>query len=333
MLKRKLLQMGDVQFEKVHEQVDVLSKLKALNSNSLFSIYWEIRMALYIGVMLFTSGAGILIYKNIDSIGHLTIVAFIGIVAMLCWLYSFKKSPSFSIKKVASTGILFDYLLLLAGLLTVTFIGYLQYQFQAFGKSLHLASLIPMVILFAAAYRFDHIGVLSLAITNLGVWLGINVTPTSLLKSYQFNDEVIIYTGVLLGLVLQLVAWLSIKKDVKQHFAFTYQNFGVNLFFISCLAAIFHFHFYLFWLLLLAAVAYYLFTKAIKEKSFYFLLMVILYAFVALSFTVINLLIKADPSFERGLMFLITMYFITSPIGLIFFLIHYNKKLKQYDNL
>ncbi|MBC7652826.1 MAG: DUF2157 domain-containing protein, partial [Deinococcales bacterium] len=229
--------------------------------------------------------------------------------------------------------ILFDYLLLLAALLTVTFIGYLQYQFQVFGQSLHVASFIPMVILFAAAYRFDNIGVLSLAITNLGVWLGINVTPTSLLKSYQFNDEVIIYTGILLGLVLQLIAWLSIKKEMKKHFVFTYQNFGIHVFFISCLAAIFHFHLYLFWLLLLAAVAYYLFTKAIKEKSFYFLLMVVLYAFVALSFTVINLLLKADPNFDTGLMLIITMYFTTASIGLIFFLIHYNKKLKHHDNL
>jgi hypothetical protein len=325
--------MADVQFKKTPEQINVLNKLKAFKSNSLFSIYWEIRTALYLGVLLFATGAGILIYKNIDSIGHVAILAFIGSVTLLCWLYCFKNSPPFAIKKVASAGIWFDYLLLLAALLTVTFIGYVQYQFQAFGKSLHLASAIPMVVLFAAAYRFDHIGVLTLAITNLGVWLGINVTPTSLLKSYQFNDEVIIYTGILLGLALQLIAWLSIKKDVKEHFAFTYQNFGVHVFFISCLAAIFHFNFYLFWLLLLSAVAYFLFTKAIKEKSFYFLLIVTLYAFVALSFTVINLIIKVDPSAERGLMFIISMYFITAPIGLIFFLIHYNKKLKQYDNL
>jgi hypothetical protein len=325
--------MANVQFEKTPEQINVLNKLKAFKSNSLFSIYWEIRTALYLGVLLFATGAGILIYKNIDSIGHVAILAFIGSVTLLCWLYCFKNSLPFAIKKVASAGIWFDYLLLLAALLTVTFIGYVQYQFQVFGKSLHLASAIPMVVLFAAAYRFDHIGVLTLAITNLGVWLGINVTPASLLKSYQFNDEVIIYTGILLGLALQLIAWLSIKKDVKEHFAFTYQNFGVHLFFISCLAAIFHFNFYLFWLLLLSAVAYFLFTKAIKEKSFYFLLIVTLYAFVALSFTVINLIIKVDPSAERGLMFIISMYFITAPIGLIFFLIHYNKKLKQYDNL
>lgn len=325
--------MPDVEFEKTQLQMDVFNKIKTQNDNQLFSIYWEVRMAIYVGVMLFAIGAGILIYKNIDSIGHVAIVTSIGCVAALCWLYCFKNCTHFTTKKVVNASILFDYILLLAALLTVSFIGYLQYQFQLFGQTLRLASLVTLVILFVAAYWFDHIGVLSLAITNLGIWLGINVTPTSLLKNYQFNNETIIYTGILLGLVLQLIAWLSTKKNIKQHFAFTYQNFGTHVFFISCLAAIFHFHFYLFWLLLLAGVSYYLFTKATKEKSFYFLLIVVLYAFVALSFTFINLLMKADPSIEHGFMFIVAWYFILAPIGLIFLLIHLNKQLKHNDNL
>ncbi len=326
--------MATVPFEEPYENDYILHKIKAANHQPLFSVYWEVRMALYIGVLLFAAGAGILIYKNIDSIGHVAIVSFIGSTTVACWWYCFKNNEPFTFKKAISANILFDYLLLLAALLTVTFIGYLQYQFQVFGQSLRLATLIPMVILFAAAYRFDHIGILSLAITNLGVWLGINVTPTTLLKSYQFNDEAIIYTGVLLGLVLQLIAWLSIKKQAKEHFAFTYQNFGVHVFFISSLAATFHFHFYLFWLLLLMAVAYYLFTKAIKEKSFYFLLMIVLYAFVALSYTVIDLLLKlGNHGANIGIFYFAFLYLISSAIGLIFFLMHYSQKLKQHDNL
>ncbi len=324
--------------EKFHENMPdpnthLLNKITIGQKPVLFSVYWEIRLALYAGVLLFTTGAAILIYKNIDSIGHLVIITFIGLVAIVCWWYCLKNRQPFTFQKTIPTSILVDYLLLLAALLTVSFIGYLQYQFHLFGQTEKLATAIPMIILFTAAYRFDHIGILSLAITNLGIFLGINVTPTSLLKSYQFNDELIIYTGVLLGLVLQLIAWLSIKKDLKNHFAFTYQNFGVNVFFISCLAAIFHFHFYLFWLLLLTSAAYFLFVKTVKESSFYFLLIIMLYAYVALSFTVINLVLKIDDSFSVGIMYFSFLYFITSAIGVIFLLIHFNKKLKHYDNL
>ena len=36
----------------------------------LFSVHWEVKTLLYLGVLLLTSGLGLLIYKNIDTIGH-----------------------------------------------------------------------------------------------------------------------------------------------------------------------------------------------------------------------------------------------------------------------
>ena len=53
-----------------------------------------------------------------------------------------------------------------------------------------------MVVLFFCAYFFDHIGILSLAITNLAAWVGIVVTPAEILKSNDFNSVTIIYTGL-----------------------------------------------------------------------------------------------------------------------------------------
>ena len=326
--------MSDILTENMPDpNTTLLDKIMIRQKPVLFSVYWEIRLALYAGVLLFATGAAILIYKNIESIGHLTIVTSIGLAATLCWCYCLKNSQPFSFKKSSGTSILVDYLLLLAALLTVSLISYLQYQFHLFGQTEKLATAIPMIILFTAAYRFDHIGILSLAITNLGVFLGINVTPSSLLKSYQFNNEVIIYTGILLGLLLQAIATFSSYKNLKKHFAFTYKNFGINIFFISCLIAIFHFDVYIFWLPLFTIVAAWVAKKSIKEKSFYFLLMTVLYAYVALSFTVINLALKIDNSFSIVIMYFSFLYFIISAIGVIFLLINLNKKLKQHDNL
>jgi len=50
-----------------------------------------------------------------------------------------------------------------------SFIGYLQYQYSAFGTHYGMATLIPMLALFLIAYYFDHLGILSLAIANLAV--------------------------------------------------------------------------------------------------------------------------------------------------------------------
>ena len=65
----------------------------------------------------------------------------------------------------------------LAALLLLTFITYLQVQYNVFGDRFGLATFIPMIILFYCAYYFDHLGVLSMAVANLAAWMGIAVTP------------------------------------------------------------------------------------------------------------------------------------------------------------
>ena len=123
----------------------------------------------------------------------------------------------------------FDYILLLGCLTLLTFITYLQVQYTAFGESYGLATFIPMVILFVCSYYFDHLGVLSLAITNLAAWMGVAVTPLKIFKANNFEDAQIIFAGLLLGTVLVLLAHLSKTRKLKEHFSFTYLNFGMNV--------------------------------------------------------------------------------------------------------
>ncbi len=77
-------------------------------------------------------------------------------------------------------------------LLLLTFVGYIQFQYNVFGNRWGLAAFIPMVILFITAYYFDHLGVLIIAIANLATWIGITVTPLKILKENDFNDPHII---------------------------------------------------------------------------------------------------------------------------------------------
>src|ERR1700733_6710974 len=98
-----------------------------------------------------------------------------------------------------------------------------------------------MIVLFFSAYFFDHLGLLSLAITNLAAWLGITVTPMQILQANDFNSNSLIITGLLLGLFIMILSIATHKKNIKKHFAFTYANFGTHILFISCLAAMFNF--------------------------------------------------------------------------------------------
>ncbi len=310
-----------------------LQKVEELEKGRLFSLHWELKTLLYLGVTLLSGGLGILVYKNIDTIGHQAILAFIAVVCIGCFYYCRRKAAPFSADKVLPPDTFFDYILLLGCLTLITFIAYLQYAYVVFGDHYGLATCIPMVILFISAYSFDHLGVLSLAITNLAAWMGIAVTPMRILKENSFVDTRIIYTGLALGTILSLAALASDKRNFKKHFAFTYNNFSTHILFISGLSGLFlHQPFYILWLLPLLGIAYYVYRQAMKKESFYFLLLVTIYLYVGLSYVVISILERLD-RFGMGSIYLGFLYFILSAIALVRLLIKLNHKMKPHDSL
>lgn len=308
--------ISDESFEKIKQKQD------------LFSVHWEVKTLLYLGVLLLTTGLGILIYENIDTIGHKVVLALIALICSGCFLYCFKTALPFSSGKVKSPNTSFDYILLLGSISFLTFIGYLQYEYKVFGTNYNLATLIPMLVLFFTAYYFDHLGILNMAIANLAVWMGVSVTPKQLLLHSDFDSQTIIYTYLVLGLILLIGAYLTQRLNFKKHFKFSYQHYGVHVTFISLLAGYFHFYnsaFAMLWMLGLFAIAWVIFRDAFKNHSFYFLLLVVLYSYVAISSLVVRLALLAE---DEGALYLTMLYFIGSAIGLIFLLINLNKKLK-----
>jgi hypothetical protein len=324
-------------FRKLHAEglisAGSLQQAEDADARRLFSLHWELKLLLYLGVLLLTGGLGVLVYKNIDTIGHQAVLAFIALVTAGSFYYCLRKKTAFTWDKVNAPDTAFDYILLLGCLSLLIFLGYLQYEYDVFGSHYGLATFIPMLILFASAYYFDHLGILSMAITNLAAWAGIAITPLSILKSGNFTDHRLIFTGIVLAAVLLAAGQLSLRRRLKPHFEFTYTNFGVHLFFIAGLAGLFTYDgIYLLWFAALAFFAFYLYTLAMARPSLYFVVVIALYTYIALSYVVIHLLVKmslhgADPA-SLGL-----MYFILSAFGLAILLIRSNRKIKSSDSL
>ena len=302
-------------------------KIRFATANKLLSVHWEIRTLLYLGVLLLSSGLGILVYKNIDTIGHQVILLFIALVCAGSFVYCIKNKLPFSTARVSSPNGFFDYILLLGCSTFIIFIAYLQYQYNVFGTRYGLATFFPMVMLFLSAYYFDHLGVLSMAVTNLAAWLGLTVTPMHILQENDFSSSRIIFTGLFLGVLLIASGWATDKKNFKKHFEFTYSNFGLHILLISSLAAMFQFYPRLLWFVLLLGVVYFFYVKAIKDKSFYFILMIALYAYIGISYMFLSTL-NFMGSFGMALVYLAFLYFIISAVALILFLIKTNKKIK-----
>ena len=292
------------------------------------SVYWDVCTLLYLGILLFTSGLGILVYKNFDLIGHSAIITIVASTCIACFIYCFKKAGGYSNKKIESPNVLFDYVLLLGCLLLLTFVGYLQFAYNVFRNDWRLATFVTMVLLFVTAYYFDHLGALSMAITNLAAWAGFTVAPIQIIRENDFRDEQLIYTGLILGAGLVAISFASTYRKIKVHFAFTYKNFGAHILFISLLAALFHFNtIYLVWFVILLTVAIPFFSNALNEKSFYFLVITVLYCYIGLSYVTVDTLFSMGGS--EAALYISFIYFIASGIALIRMLIHFNKMLKK----
>jgi hypothetical protein len=320
--------------KKLHQQGlitdESFSRIEQRRLNPLFSIHWELRTLLYLGVVLLTTGLGILVYKNIDTIGHQVILLFIAAISAGSFIYCYKHKKPFAKTKVTSPSTLFDYVLLLGAISMVTFFGYIQFQYHLFGYNYGLATFIPMLVLFLMAYSFDHLGILGMAITNLALWMGVSVNPQQLLSAGVFNSEGTVRTYLLLGIVLLLGAFLTKKFNFKSHFAFNYEHYGVHVTFISLLAGYFYYYdeteISLSWMLglfVLAAIIYY---TAYKQKSFYLILLVVLYGYIALCSLIIRVFMHIGGGLDSITLLLLIL--IGSAIAMISFLIKTNRKLK-----
>ncbi len=298
--------------------------LKNAELNAPFFVHWELKTLLYLGVILLNVGLGYLIYQNIDTIGHVVIIALISLLCAACFFYAARTTLPFSLEEVKSPTLYFDYALLLGCLTFLIVEGYLQFQYNVFGTQYALATFIPILLFFPVAYYFDHRGALSLGIVALGTWLGLKITPFDVLNQNDFSNPTLVYTGILLGILLSLIGLISTSKNVKKHFAFTYFNFGIHLFFISSLTALFNFDNLVLCvpLIVLGVISWIWYAR--KTTSFYFFLCAIIYGYIAFTYLIIKTLsrINIDPTIYY-------LYFIASCGGIIALFSNYKNLLKR----
>ncbi len=297
-------------------------------NNPPFSIFWEVRFMLYLGVLLLTSGLGILIYKNIDSIGHQAILAIIALTMGGCLTYSAKKSAPFTWDEAVSSSSLADYALLLGALLFGVFIGYLQFQYALFGSQHVLLFGGPALVYFYLAYRYDHRGVLQLGISGISAAAGLAVTPMDMLRNGVDLGHRSIWVGLILGSFFYAVAFVSEKQKWKSHFAFSYYHFALHFCLLAALNGMFlgGFRNKTFFLILLLPLAMAFGALARSRQSPYFLLCAVVYAYVGVTTWLIGTLISTSTMGEGAIYFLF-LYFISSCAGTVLFFLNMKKIL------
>lgn len=313
-----------------------LHQKEVINSNSFeslvnkintqkFSLNWELRTLLYLGITLFTSGLSIFIYKNIGELGHVALIVLLFGTCFFAYVYILKNALSFNKLQVNHPNPFYDYAVLLASLLLISAIGYLEFKYGVLGNFASYSALIISLILFATAFRFDHKGVLTLAISFHVSFFGLVVTPMDFLNNAgNFEEQTILHTALGVGLLLYAYSMVIKYLVIKTHFVIVILQFAENIFLIAALMGVFTQNPSFIYYLILLGGSLVSFIAAKFHQSFAIYLSLVLVNFIALSYYVLKFLFEIGASTAIYIGFL---YLGISGIVLVYLLKNYKKIL------
>jgi hypothetical protein len=212
---------------------DVLSPEQAsffdrVARRGLVSVRFEIRTLLYVGVLLLTSGVGVLVARHQEEIGPLAIAAGIALAAAGSLIWVARRAAPFSWGEVPSPGVAFDYVLLLGLLLVAADLAYVEVQFTVLGPRWAYHLLIVGVLYLLAAYRWDSRTALGLALATLAAWRGLSVSLVPAMIGPGVAAD-LRASAIALGALYVGAAVLSVRLARKPHFEEVFASTGLLL--------------------------------------------------------------------------------------------------------
>jgi hypothetical protein len=194
----------------------------------LVSIRLEIRALLYVGVLLLTSGVGLLVKEHHREIGPWAVAIGIGLAAAACLVWVIRKAAPFSWGEVRSPNVAFDYILLLGLLLFASELAYVEVQFTVLGPNWTHHLLVVGAVYLLAAYVWDSRTVLGLALTTLAAWRGLSL---SLISGSLWAADAgrLRMNAIALGTLYVAAAAISVLRKRKPHFEEVFANAGLLL--------------------------------------------------------------------------------------------------------
>lgn len=297
-------------------------------AKNIFSIHAELLFLLYLSVVLFTSGVGIIVYKNIDSIGHLAILVLNFTLMVVCFLFCFKKAKGYTNQEVSFDNPVYDYIVLTGSILACIFLSYANYQYHILDTDYQWVSLISAVLCFGVAYYFDNKMVLSMAITALAAFLGISVTPKNLFNNEIYDNIYLTYSGILISFALILWMEYSLKKAIKKHFYFVYVMFALHMAGVCLISGLISEYWYVF-VLLAALFVYYFLKLSYRFAATSVFVFTLIYGYIALIILIAKLFEYINiPDMYVFIISFSPIFYIGSIFLFIKLVRDFNKKLK-----
>jgi Predicted membrane protein (DUF2157) len=252
--------------------------LAGLSRGEPISLYIELNILLYAGVLAFVAGLGWSISAWSQQLGDVLVLTILSAILAACFWYCFSRAPAWSPAESPSPSLVFDYVIYLGCLIWSVELAYIETRFHVLSGQWDLYLLATAGLFFFLAYRFDNRLVLSLALSSLAGWFGLTISHWPLHQDETYRQYAILYS-----LLIGLAGFALERRGLKPHFFGTYLNIAANVLFLALLSGVFNLHGYAVWLLALLAVCGASLAWGLARRQFSFVAYAAVYGYVGVS--------------------------------------------------
>lgn len=252
--------------------------LAGLARGEPFSIFSELNILLYAGILSFVAGLGWTVSTWSQQLGDVLVLAVLSTMLASSFWYCFSRAPTWSSGETPSPSPAFDYVLYLGSLIWSVELAYIEMRFQMRSGQWDLYLLVTAGLFFFLAYRFDNRFVLSLALSSLAGWFGLTISQWPSHQDALYRQYAILYSLMVGGIGAALQ-----RRGLKPHFFGTYLNIAANVLFWALLSGVFNREGYLGWFLCLLAACGASLAWGLKRRQFSFVAYASVYGYVGVS--------------------------------------------------
>jgi len=257
--------------------------LAGLSRGEPFSLFLELNVLLYAGVLAFVAGLGWTVSTWSHQIGDVLVLTTLSSILAVSFWYCFSRAPAWSPAETpapspSAPSPIFDYVLYLGSLVWSLELAYIENRFHLLSGQWDLYLLATAVLYFFLAYRFDNRFVLSLALSSLAGWFGLKISHWSANPDAAYRRYALLYC-----LVVGVGGALLQRGGLKAHFFGTYLNVVANVLFWAVLSGVFIQQGYGLWFLALLIACSASLAWGLTRRQFAFVVYAAVYGYVGVS--------------------------------------------------
>lgn len=254
------------------------AQLAGLVRGEPFSLFLELNVLLYAGVVAFVAGLGWTVTTWSRQLGDILVLTILSAILAACFWYCFSRAREWSRAETLSPTPIFDYVLYLGSLTWSVELAYIEDRFHVLTGQWDLYLAATAALFFFLAYRFDNRFVLSLALSSLAGWFGLTISHWPSHQDATYRQYALLYC-----LLVGCGGALLHRRGLKAHFLGTYLNIVANVLFWTLLSGVFEAKDYGAWFLALLLACGASLAWGLTRRQFVFVAYAAVYGYVGVS--------------------------------------------------